>query len=54
MEELVSLRRLGASDAGLLAAVRTPSNEPPQPAQPIPLTDYQARELLADIARLTG
>lgn len=52
MEEIVALRRLGASDAEILASLRTPSDDGVQAAEPIPLTDEQGRGLLAELIRL--
>jgi hypothetical protein len=52
MEELVALRRRGATDAEILASLRTPSDDGPAPATPIPLTDAQGKQLLNDLARL--
>jgi hypothetical protein len=53
IEELVALRRGGASAAELLASVRTPTDDGTQPATPIALSDEQGRDLLADLARLS-
>ncbi len=54
IEGLASRRRQGASDAEILASLRAPSHDGLQPAQPIPLTDDQARELLAEFDRVSG
>jgi hypothetical protein len=49
LEEIAMLLRHGASDAEILAELRTPSGEDPNNAQVFPLPDDQAAALLQEL-----
>jgi hypothetical protein len=49
LEEIVLLLRAGASDAEILAELQRPDPGPHTHAGPIPLTDGQCGELLAEL-----
>lgn len=54
MEELVALRRLGASDDEMLASLLAPSADDEMRAQPIDLTDSEGKQLLAELSLMLG